>query len=545
MTPHRLNDILHQVYSASQSEIELLEKLTKEFPYYNLPFIILAKIYKQKENYTYETSRTRASIRATNRVWLYDYLHENSTEINGNDDQGLELISAFVNETPSQDNTEIAPHAKTKTNSDQADSLAVLDSSPTTFPTIEDTSKLNTNEKTAPQEASSNAENIKKDTEIDRIETFEALVDSFNEKFSGQNEEEDSNEETPTTSETQPENSNEQLHELLKEDSKPIEIIENREETTELVEVSKEPSPPSPSVKNSFNDWLNKLGNKNSHEEIKPKNIDIQQIDSKIDSTLITETFEELTEKLKSISPPKKTELIPSEQEEETVTQQKLQSKNIDIAASPSTALEEKKQEIYPIVIEVEIEHSEITAELSAEEENKLKSESENIEPKTENIDIAEIQSIKVEKDSEIEPPKEETQEIITDTNTEGKQNSTLEKEVNISENQELVSTNKSKVKQEEKKEKVIETLGVIDSFLNKNPTITRPKAEFFKAEVAARKSLELDNEIVTETLAKIYERQGYYTQAIQAYEKLSLKFPHKSTYFADLIKVIKTKNEN
>lgn len=50
----------------------------------------------------------------------------------------------------------------------------------------------------------------------------------------------------------------------------------------------------------------------------------------------------------------------------------------------------------------------------------------------------------------------------------------------------------------------------------------------------------EADHSFVTETLAKIYWQQKHYKKAIQAYEKLSLKYPEKNTYFAGQIEKLK-----
>lgn len=48
------------------------------------------------------------------------------------------------------------------------------------------------------------------------------------------------------------------------------------------------------------------------------------------------------------------------------------------------------------------------------------------------------------------------------------------------------------------------------------------------------------DNELITETMAKVYEMQKKYALAIKAYEALTLKFPEKSSLFAARIDLLK-----
>ncbi|MBF25362.1 MAG: hypothetical protein CMP49_02445 [Flavobacteriales bacterium] len=55
-------------------------------------------------------------------------------------------------------------------------------------------------------------------------------------------------------------------------------------------------------------------------------------------------------------------------------------------------------------------------------------------------------------------------------------------------------------------------------------------------------KSTKDNDYLTTETLAEIYIEQGHFRRAIQAYEILCLKYPKKSSFFANQIKKIKNK---
>ncbi|WP_108246928.1 hypothetical protein [Muricauda brasiliensis] len=78
----------------------------------------------------------------------------------------------------------------------------------------------------------------------------------------------------------------------------------------------------------------------------------------------------------------------------------------------------------------------------------------------------------------------------------------------------------------------------LLDKFIENNPKIV-PKETLPKINI--KESTKIDkNELMTETLAKVYLEQKKYKKAIQAFKILSLKYPEKSGFFADQIQAVK-----
>jgi hypothetical protein len=96
--------------------------------------------------------------------------------------------------------------------------------------------------------------------------------------------------------------------------------------------------------------------------------------------------------------------------------------------------------------------------------------------------------------------------------------------------------------KKEEKSDQIWPSknkLDLIDSFIKNEPGKIKPDANKKSIEDLSKESIKENNDYLTETLADIYIKQGHYKKAKSVYQKLSLKYPKKSDYFAQKIEEV------
>ena len=82
----------------------------------------------------------------------------------------------------------------------------------------------------------------------------------------------------------------------------------------------------------------------------------------------------------------------------------------------------------------------------------------------------------------------------------------------------------------------------LIDAFLQNKPQQRKVLTDDTEAEQLTYQPAEqqqANDSVLTETLANIYVKQKRYDKALAIFEKLNLKYPEKSTYFASRIKEI------
>lgn len=82
----------------------------------------------------------------------------------------------------------------------------------------------------------------------------------------------------------------------------------------------------------------------------------------------------------------------------------------------------------------------------------------------------------------------------------------------------------------------------ILDRFIRQDtPEPPKEKVAFFNPQQAAKQSLK-DDGLVSETLARIHEKQGNLAKAKEVYDRLAARHPEKSVYFAALSKALEAR---
>ncbi|MCH7396361.1 hypothetical protein MM236_00100 [Belliella sp. DSM 107340] len=108
-----------------------------------------------------------------------------------------------------------------------------------------------------------------------------------------------------------------------------------------------------------------------------------------------------------------------------------------------------------------------------------------------------------------------------------------------------LIETIRKKEKKEILDVKKKEQIDIIKSFSKKDIKLATLKEieNFQKQSDLSENSTKLNPDLLSESYAKLLAKQGKNKKAKEIYQKLMVKFPNKSTYFADLIKELENKN--
>ena len=118
--------------------------------------------------------------------------------------------------------------------------------------------------------------------------------------------------------------------------------------------------------------------------------------------------------------------------------------------------------------------------------------------------------------------------------------NKTIEKDISVKMNFiDWINHIESNKLNNNKSESVDKKIDLIESFINRPKKIEKEDHNRNQKDISIE-TLTSENELMTETLAKIYLKQQKYKKAIDAFRILSLKYPEKNAFFANQIKKIK-----
>jgi len=249
-----------------------------------------------------------------------------------------------------------------------------------------------------------------------------------------------------------------------------------------------------------------------SQEDTKTKST-LDKKEEKITNTTIDDIFKKIEELKKQKLSSKEEFKQRINTIDKTVEEQKIREevkpKSIDNTKKEKTTHEQEKKE----KISITTESSKKAQKIESKTDTKSYNQTETLEHKS-----------KAQEEKQESITTKQTQKEIDIKGTTSKQQKTAADKI-------LEKIQKRKqIKQHEQK--------LIDKFLEKQPKIDKSQSPSTNQDLSEKSTKE--PEIITEKMARIYTLQGLYDKAIKTYEKLILKFPEKSDYFAQKIDELK-----